>query len=75
MNRAALTLGLFLFVWPAVTALSMALEAAGSSWPIPARTFLTAAILVPVMVYAVVPALNRALHHRAGPRIAKGSYR
>ena len=65
MNRAPLTLGLFLFVWPAVTVLSMALEAAGISWPIPAQTFLTSAILVPVMVYAIVPGLNRALNRFA----------
>ena len=61
MNRTSLAFALFLFVWPAVTGVSMVLEAAGLDWPIAARTFVTSAILVPSMVFAVVPTLTRVL--------------
>ena len=61
MNRKLFALALFVFVWPTVTGLSLALDAAGIAWPVAARTFLTSAVLVPAMVYAVVPALTRVL--------------
>ena len=61
MNRTLFALALFLFVWPAVTGVSLALEAVGLDWPVAARTFVTSAILVPSMVFAVVPALTRVL--------------
>lgn len=65
MNRPIFALSLFLFVWPTVTVLSVALDAAGIAWPIAAQTFLTSAILVPTMVYAVVPALTKSLTKQA----------
>ena len=61
MNRTLFALALFLFVWPAVTGVSLAMEAAGLDWPVAARTFVTSAILVPSMVFAVVPTLTRVL--------------
>ncbi|MDJ0511991.1 MAG: hypothetical protein QNJ62_00955 [Methyloceanibacter sp.] len=63
MNRPLFAFALFLFVWPAVTVLSVALEIAGIELPIAVRTFLTSAILVPSMVFAVAPALNRIFAH------------
>lgn len=64
MNRSLFAFALFLFVWPAVTVLSVALEAAGIGLPVAARTFLTSAVLVPAMVFAVAPALTRIFAHR-----------
>ena len=64
MNRLLLALALFLFVWPVVTGLSIAFDAAGLDWPVAARTFATSAILVPSMVFAIVPVLTRILAPR-----------
>ena len=64
MNRLPFAFALFLFVWPAVTVLSLALEAAVSDLPLALRTLGTSAVLVPAMVYAIVPALNRAMTPR-----------
>ncbi len=59
MKRPLFALALFFFVWPAVTALSAALDALGTGWPAAMQSFLTSAIIVPAMVYAVVPLLTR----------------
>ena len=59
MHRTLFTLALFLFVWPTVTGLSAML--ANIELRLAARTFVTSAILVPAMVFAVVPLLTRAL--------------
>lgn len=58
MHRTLFTLALFLFVWPTVTGLSAML--ASIELPLAARTFVTSAILVPAMVFAIVPLLTRA---------------
>lgn len=58
MHRTLFTLALFLFVWPTVTGLSAML--ANIELPLAARTFVTSAILVPAMVFAIVPLLTRA---------------
>ena len=62
MKRSLFAIALFLFVWPTVTLLSLVLGEL--DLPIAVRTFTTSAILVPVMVYAVVPTLTRALARR-----------
>ncbi len=61
MNRPLFAFALFLFVWPAVTMLSVALDAGGIALPVAVRTFLTSAVLVPAMVFAVAPVLTRFL--------------
>ena len=59
MNRSLFMFALFLFVWPTVTVLSLAL--APLDLPTAAHTFATSAMLVPTMVYAIVPALTKVL--------------
>ncbi len=63
MNRPLYAFALFLFVWPTVTALSALANAVGM--PDATRSFLTSAILVPAMVFAIVPTLTRLFAPRA----------
>lgn len=63
MNRPLYAFALFLFVWPTVTALSALVDAVGM--PAASHSFLTSAILVPAMVFAIVPTLTRLLAPRA----------
>lgn len=59
MNRALFATALFMFVWPTVTIISLALSPL--QLPLGIQTFATCTVLVPTMVYAVVPALSRVL--------------
>lgn len=50
----------WLGIFPLITGLLIALEPLMQSWPVVARTFVLTAVLVPLMVYVVVPLLSRA---------------
>lgn len=55
-NRHRMALLTWAVVYPLVTTLLMALEPLVGGLPVPVRTLLLSAILVPVMVYLAMPA-------------------
>ncbi len=49
----------WLAVYPALTATLAMLGPLMETWPLPMRTLLVTLLLVPVVVYVIVPLLNR----------------
>jgi antibiotic biosynthesis monooxygenase (ABM) superfamily enzyme len=43
------------------------------TWPLPVRTFVLTAVLVPLMVYVLLPGLNRLLAPWIRPRVGSDS--
>jgi antibiotic biosynthesis monooxygenase (ABM) superfamily enzyme len=60
-SRVLLTLLVWTGIWPSATLLTLALRPVIHSWPIPMQTLSTTLILVPWMVYGVMPVVRRVL--------------
>ena len=58
-TRLLRTLAVWAVVWPLVTVLLSALQAASPDLPMPARTFVLTALLVPTISLAIAPAAGR----------------
>lgn len=58
-RRAAFVFGVWLCVYPLVTGLLLGLRVVGWSIPLPLQTFIVTAILVPVMILVLTPAVLR----------------
>lgn len=59
IQKARQTLTTWVAVYPTITALILILEPLISDWPVPARTLLLSALMVPIMVFWVLPVTNR----------------
>ncbi|SIN59839.1 hypothetical protein SAMN02745824_0376 [Parasphingorhabdus marina DSM 22363] len=60
-GKFRLALASWLGVWPVLTGLSFILTPLLQPWPLAARTLVTSAIMVPVMIFGVMPAIERLL--------------
>ncbi|MGE0917367.1 hypothetical protein [Trichlorobacter lovleyi] len=58
-KQLALMFGIWLFVYPIVTAILYALRTFGSSLPVPVQTLIATLILVPVMIGWVAPFVRK----------------
>ena len=58
-KKLLMIFGVWLFVYPIVTAVSYILRTYGSSLPFPLQTFITTAILVPIMIGWVAPFVRK----------------
>ena len=58
----------WLAIYPTITVILLLLGPTLERLPIPLRTLALTALLVPLMVYVLVPALNRLLHRWLAPR-------
>ncbi len=61
MNRKqlALNFGIWLFVYPIITAILSLIRACGSSLPVPVQTLIASLIIVPLMVNLISPFVNK----------------
>jgi antibiotic biosynthesis monooxygenase (ABM) superfamily enzyme len=59
LRKAAFPLGVWLCVYPLVTGLLMALRATGLHLPLPLQTLLVTAVLVPTMIFGLVPLVRK----------------
>lgn len=58
----------WLAIYPTITIILLALGPRLEALPIPLRTLALTLLLVPLMVYVLVPTLNRLLHRWLVPR-------
>ena len=58
-GKGRLALVTWIGVYPVLTLIALAVEPILSTLPIAIQTFIMSAIMVPVMVFAVMPALRR----------------
>lgn len=59
LRKAAFAFGVWLCVYPLVTALLIALRATGLNLPLPLQTLLATAVLVPIMMFGLVPLVQK----------------
>lgn len=58
-RKAAFPFGVWLCVYPLVTSLLMVLRATGLNLPLPLQTMLVTAVLVPIMIFGLVPLVRK----------------
>ena len=54
--------------WPAITVLLLMLDGSTADWPLALRTLQLTGLMVPTMVFVLVPILNRAVDRAIGKR-------
>lgn len=59
LRKAAFAFGVWLCVYPLVTALLVGLRATGMPLPLPLQTLLATAVLVPTMIFGLVPLVRK----------------
>lgn len=59
LRKVAFPFGVWLCVYPLVTGLLMALRATGLHLPLPLQTMFVTAILVPTMIFGLVPLVRK----------------
>lgn len=59
LRKAVFAFGAWLCVYPLVTALLVAIRATRWSLPLPLQTMLATTVLVPTMIFGVVPLVRR----------------
>ena len=55
------TVLIWLWIYPALTVVLWLIGPAIQGWPLPVRTLVMTVVLVPLMVYVLLPVLNRLL--------------
>jgi antibiotic biosynthesis monooxygenase (ABM) superfamily enzyme len=63
-----MTVVVWLAIYPAITFLLWLIGPQIASWPLPLRTLLVTAVLVPVMVFVLLPVIQRLLAPWLRPR-------
>jgi antibiotic biosynthesis monooxygenase (ABM) superfamily enzyme len=63
----------WLGIYPALTLVLWLVGPMIKTWPLPVRTFVLTAVLVPLMVYVLLPGLNRLLAPWIRPRVGSDS--
>ncbi len=58
-NRVRLAVLVWLAVWPLITTINALIAPAAAGWPAPVRSMIATAIMVPIMVGVLLPALQR----------------
>lgn len=61
LRKGAFVFGVWLCVYPLVTGLLFAIQATGLKPPLPLQTLLVTAVLVPTMVFGLVPLVRKAV--------------
>lgn len=64
---------IWLGIYPALTLVLWLAGPTIQDWPLPVRTLVMTAVLVPLMVYALLPALNRLLAPWIRPTVGSDS--
>jgi antibiotic biosynthesis monooxygenase (ABM) superfamily enzyme len=68
-TRHQLAVMIWLAVLPTLLVLNYALGSVGGGWPIWARTFVVATVAVPIVIYGVMPQLQRVRGRLVATRI------
>ncbi|MDJ0642871.1 MAG: hypothetical protein QNJ15_08640 [Erythrobacter sp.] len=61
MARVRMVAVAWIAVWPTITLLLTIVEPLARGWPLPLRTLLVSAVMVPAMVLVLFPAIDRLL--------------
>jgi len=59
-------------VYPVITVLLAVIGPATATWPLPLRTLLLTAVMVPILIWVVMPRLTRMFRRWLTPASAKG---
>jgi antibiotic biosynthesis monooxygenase (ABM) superfamily enzyme len=67
MPSLRFALRLWTCVWVLVSALSALLQMFSAQWPLLLRTFTLSVMMVPLMIYLIIPALKKREHRAHAP--------
>ena len=71
-TRARVALVTWMIVYPVITLLLVLLDELDTGWPLPLRTLVASAIMVPTMVFWIMPVVNGRLSRFLKPADASG---